>query len=59
MCIPIVYFSGCDIINFEINLIFLIKLLLFLDDQKFKKKIKYLENKKSSSSEIENIFYHS
>ena len=37
MFIAIVFFPGCDIINFEINLIFLIK-PFFVHDQKVKKK---------------------
>ena len=37
---------GCDVINSEIDLIFVIK-LLFLYEQKVKRlKIKYLENEK-------------
>ena len=43
--ITIVCQPGCDVIKFEINLIFLIKL-------------KYLENEKSFWREIKNIFYH-
>ena len=38
MCIVIVCFPGCEVINFEVNLIFLIK-LLFLHDQNVKRKI--------------------
>ena len=33
MCIAIVYYPGCDVMDFEINLIFLIE-LFFLHDQK-------------------------
>ena len=33
MCIAIVYKPGCDVMNFEGNIIFLIK-LFFLHDQK-------------------------
>ena len=39
MCIPIVCFPGCDVINFEINLMFLIKPFFYLTKtsrQKFK-----------------------
>ena len=46
MGIVIVFFTGCDVINFEINLIFLIK-PFFLRDQTVKTKIEYLENEKS------------
>ena len=38
MCIAIVYLESCDVIYFEINLIFLIK-PFFLTDQKVKTKI--------------------
>ena len=38
MCFAIVSEPGCEAINFEINLIFLIK-LIFLHDQKIKTKI--------------------
>ena len=37
MCIAIVYYPGCDVMDFEINLIFLIK-PFFLHDQKVKTK---------------------
>ena len=37
MCIAIVYYPGCDVMNFEINFIFLIK-PFFLHDQKVKTK---------------------
>ena len=45
MCIVIVCFPGCDIINFEINLIFLIKPILNMT-KKSRQKLKYLENEK-------------
>ena len=35
MCIAIVYYPGCDVMDFEINVIFLIK-PFFLHDQKVK-----------------------
>ena len=38
MFIAVVSFPGCDITNFEVNFIFLIK-LFFLHDQKLKRKI--------------------
>ena len=38
MCIAIVCFLGCDIINFEINLIFLIKPFLYMTKRAFKMK---------------------
>ena len=49
ICIAIVYFSGCDAINFEINLIFLIKLFFYMtknSTQKFKRLVRW--NKKYS-----------
>ena len=46
MCVVIVLFPGCDFINVEINLIFLIKPFLRMT-KKARKKIKYLENEKS------------
>ena len=44
--IAIVSFTGCDPINFEINLIFLIKPFLLMT-KKSRQKFKYIENKKS------------
>ena len=45
MCIAIVCFPDCDIINFEINIISVIKFLYMT--KKSRKKIEYLENEKS------------
>ena len=48
MCVATIYFPGCDVINFEINLISLIKQFFYMTKksrQKFKY-LKYLENKK-------------
>ena len=42
-----VCFSGFDVMNFEINLIFLIKPMFYMN-KKLRQKIKYLENEKSS-----------
>ena len=55
--ITIVCQPGCDVIKFEINLIFLIKSLCYMT-RKSKQKLKYLENEKSFWREIKNIFYH-
>ena len=52
-----VYFPGCDVINFESNLVFLIKSFLYMTE-KSKQKFKYLENKKSFQDEIKSIFHH-
>ena len=45
MCIAIVCFSGCDVINFEIKLVCLIKPFFYMI-KKLRKRFKYLENKK-------------
>ena len=50
-------FPRDDILNFEINLIFLIKLIFYLT-KKSRQKFKYLENKKSFQGEIKTIFHH-
>ena len=45
MCIVIICFPGCDVINFEINHILLIKPFLFLYMSKnSRQKFKYLQN---------------
>ena len=46
LCIASVCESGCDVINFEINLIFLIKPFFYMK-KKSRQKFKHLENKKS------------
>ena len=56
MCIAIVCFPGCEVINFEITLIFLIKPFFYLA-KKSRQKFKYLENKKSFKGEIKNTFH--
>ena len=45
-CIAIACFSGCDVINFEINLIFLIKSFFYMT-KKSRQIFKYLEKEKS------------
>ena len=45
MCITIVCFPGCDVIKFEINLIFLTKLFFYMT-KKPRQKFKYLKNEK-------------
>ena len=48
MCIKvIVCYSGCDVKNFEINLIFIIKPFPLYDQNVKAKKFKYIENEKS------------
>ena len=44
MCIAINCFPGCDVINFEINPIFLAKPFFY---KKSRQKFKYLENEKN------------
>ena len=56
-CITIVCQPGCDVIKFEINLIFLIKPFRYMT-KKSRQKYKYLENKKSFWGEIKNIFQY-
>ena len=55
MCIMIVCWRGCDIIKFEINLIYLINTFCFMT-KKSRQKLKYLENEKSFLGEIKSIF---
>ena len=56
-CITIFCKPGCDVKNFVINLIFLIKPFCYIT-KKLRQKIKYLENKKSFSGEIKSIFHN-
>ena len=55
MCIKIVCSLGCDVIKFEINLIFLNKPFRYMI-KKSTQKHKYLENKKNFWGKIKNIF---
>ena len=57
MCIAIVCFPGCDVMNFEIILIFLIKPFFYMT-KKSRLKFKYLENEKSFKGEIKSIFHY-
>ena len=57
MRIAIVCFPGCDVLNFEINPIFLIKPFYYLTKM-LRQKFKYLENKKSFWGEIKSNFHH-
>ena len=56
MCIVIVYFSGCNVIKFEINLSFLIKPFSHMTKKSGHKKNKYLKNKKSFEGKINSNF---
>ena len=57
MCITIVCEPRCDVIKFEINLIFLIKPFCYMT-KKSRQKLKYLENENSLWDEIKSIFHH-
>ena len=46
MCIAIVHFPGCDVINFEIDLIFLINPFFYMT-KKSRQIFKYLQNEKT------------
>ena len=48
---------NCDAIDFEINLIFLIKPFSYTT-KKSRQKFKYLENERSFHREIKSIFHH-
>ena len=50
MCIPVVFYRGCGVINFVINLIFLIKLFFYLIE-KSRKTFKYFEYEKGFRKE--------
>ena len=55
LCIENAFFSGCDVINFEVNLLILIKPFFYLT-KKSRQKFKYLENEKSFKDGIKSIF---
>ena len=57
MCVTIVCKPCSNVMNFEVELIFLIK-PLFLHDQNVVTKLKYLEDEKSFSDETKIIFDH-
>ena len=57
MCIKIVCFPECDVINFGINLTFVIKPFLYMS-KKIRQKLKYIENEKKFKVEIKSIFHH-
>ena len=56
MCIVIAFCPGCDVINFEISLIFLIK-LFFLHEQKINTKISICVERKELH-EMKGTFHH-
>ena len=55
ICITIVCYPCCDVIKFEINLIFLIKPFYYMT-KRSRQKLKYLEKGKSFWGEIRSIF---
>ena len=57
MCILIACFPGRDVINFETNLILLVKLFFYMT-KKSRQKFKYPENEKGFWGEIKSIFHH-
>ena len=54
MCIAIVCETGSDVINFEINLIFIIKSFFYMF-KKSRQKLKYLKIEKSFKKEMKSI----
>ena len=52
MCVVSFCYPGYDVINFEITLMFLIKLFFYMP-KKTRQKFKYLDN-----DEIKSIFHH-
>ena len=57
MFITIVCFPGCDVIDFDINLIFQIE-PFFYKTKTSRQKFKYLKNEKSFQGEIKSIFHN-
>ena len=57
MCITIVFQPSCDVINFGINLIFIINPFCYMT-KKSRKKLKDLENGKNFWRKIKRIFHH-
>ena len=57
MCITIVSEPVWDVIEFEINLIFLIKPFRYIT-KKSRQKLKYLDNEKSFWGDVKSIFHH-
>ena len=55
MCIVIICCPVCDVINFEINHSFLIKLFFYIN-KKSAQKCKYFKNQKSFKHEIKSVF---
>ena len=56
MFIATVCQRGCDVINVEVNLIFLMKSFFFMTKKSWQK-FKYIENEKTFQREIKSIFH--
>ena len=56
MCVGFVCQLASEVINFETNLIFLIK-PFFYTTKKSRQKVKYIDNEKRFYDEIKNIFF--
>ena len=57
ICVVIICQPGCDVIKFQINIIFLIKLFCCMTKNS-RQKLKHHENEKSFWSEIKSISHH-
>ena len=57
ICIKIICFLFCDVINLEINLSFLMQPFSYMS-KKSGRKCKYCKNEKSFKHEMKNIFHH-
>ena len=57
MCIVIVCYPVCDVMNFEINRDFPIKPFSYLTKNS-EQKLKWLKNERSFQAEIKSIFRH-
>ena len=57
MCIVIVCYAVCDVINFENYISFLIKPFSFIN-KRSSRKFEYLKNEKNFKGEVKNIFHH-
>ena len=56
MCTGIVVFLGCEVVNFENNLFFLIELFFYMNKNS-RQKSEYLENEESYLDAIKSIFH--
>ena len=58
MLLANLFFPGCDIINFEINLISLSKPFFYMTKKAKQQKFNYLEDEKIFQGELKSIFCH-